>query len=342
MVLGAVSPEWNHNFGATDYWVRLTVLLSVGRWPILTAWLREGSRAFTGRLALLDSIGAIADGSLSLANTLERAVELIAPAAADIAIIDAIHSGEVTRAAVRVRGRADWPAVEAAMRAREPSTPFWLRDPEFGIPPVPQYLPRVTERADRDAEPRPEDLEFMRSLGLCSAIIVPLIARRRLLGTLTVAFAWSKRRYGPEDLAFVKTLAGRLALALDNAGLFSDLESVERRMDAVMDRIPEAVTVHDANGSMVFANRAAADLIGMGSAAEVLDARTEDRVGATSSTPRTAVACPTMTWSTWRFGPAPCPCAAPTACSSGRRARSAGSRPRWSTSRAPTATSSTP
>jgi PAS domain S-box-containing protein len=267
--LGIVSPEWNHNFGQTDYWIRLVVLGIGGSLAILTGWLRERSRSFTGRLALLDQIGAIADGSLSLADTLERAVSLIAPAAADIAIIDAIHSGEVTLAAVRVRGRADWSEIETTIRSRAPSTPFWLRKPEFGIPPVPQFLPRVTPGHVEVLSHGGEDHDFMASLGLRSVIIVPLIARRRLLGTLTACVAWSKRQYGDDDLAYLKTLSGRLALALDNAGLFSDLESVERRMDAVMDHIPEAVTVHDANGSLVFANQAAAELIGMDSGREV-------------------------------------------------------------------------
>ncbi len=277
-VLVAVSPEWNNNFADLQYWIRLAVLVIGGALAILTAWMREGSRAFTGRLTLLDRIGAIADGSLSLADTLDRAVSLIAPAAADIAIIDAIHKGEVTRAAVRVRGRPDWPAIETTLRSRDPSTPFWLRDPEFGIPPVPQFLPAVTDAQVEMLGHGGEDTEFMRSLGMRSVIIVPLIARRRLLGTLTVVVAWSRRRYGRDDLIFVKTLSGRLALALDNAGLFSDLESVERRMDAVMDRIPEAVTVHEANGSLVFANQAAADLIGMHDADEVLAADADARV----------------------------------------------------------------
>jgi PAS domain S-box-containing protein len=278
-ILGVISPEWNHNFGSIEYWIRLSVLGVGGALAIITAWMREGSRAYTGRLSLLDQIGAIADGSLSLADTLQRAVELITPAAADLAIIDAIHHGEVTRVAVRVRAHPDWPAIERTLRARTPSTPFWLRDPEFGIPPVPQFLPRVTDAQVEMLGHGGEDTRFMRSLGMQSVIIVPLIARKRLLGTLTVAVAWSKRRYGRDDLTFIKTLSGRLALALDNAGLFSDLESVERRMDAVMDRIPEAVTVHEASGSLVFANQAAADLIGMTDADEVLAAGPAARVG---------------------------------------------------------------
>jgi PAS domain S-box-containing protein len=278
LVLGVVSGEWNHNLGETNYFLRLVLLAVGGGLAVLTGWLRERSGSYSGRLEVLNQIGAIADGSLSLADTLERAIALIVPAAADLALIDSIHRGEVTRAAVRVRGRGDWPALETGLRSRTPSVPFWLRDPGFGIPSVPQFLPRVTAGHVEILSHGEEDRAFLASLGLRSALTVPMIARRRLLGTLTVAVAWSKRSYRRDDLAFIKTLAGRLALALDNAGLFSDLESVERRMDAVLDRIPEAVTVHEASGALVYANEAAARLIGMGSAEELVRSGTAARV----------------------------------------------------------------
>jgi GAF domain-containing protein len=270
VALGVISPAWNHNFGELDYWMRVAELVAGGMLALLTAWLRARSRAYTGRLALLDKIGAIADGSLSLTDTLQRAVEVIVPAAADFAIIDAIHRGAVNRAAVRARGHARWVDIEAGLRSREPTAPFWLRDPAFGIPAVPQFLPKLTpghiEILSQDAS----DRNFLTSLRLRSWITLPLIARGRLLGTLTVATAWSKRRYRSEDLRFLRTLSGRLALALDNAGLFSDLESVERRMDAVLDRIPEAVTVHEASGALVYANEPAARLVGAASASDLL------------------------------------------------------------------------
>jgi PAS domain S-box-containing protein len=270
IALGAVSYKWNDNFGQLDYWVSLAELVVGGALALLTAWLRERSRSYTRRLSLLDHIGAIADGSLSLSETLERAVEVIVPDAADIAIIDAIYRGRVNRAAVRARGKVDWEQVESGLRSRSPTVPFWLRDPGFGIPAVPHFLPRVTPGHLTILSQSPPDREFLASLGLRSWLTVPLIARRRLLGTLTIATAWSRRRYRPEDLRFIRTLSGRLALALDNAGLFSDLESVERRMDAVLDRIPEAVTVHEASGALVYANEAAARLVGAASAAELL------------------------------------------------------------------------
>jgi PAS domain S-box-containing protein len=279
LAAAAVSPEWNYNFAQDDYWIALAELALGGALAVVIAWLRERSRAYTGKLALLDQIGAIADGSLSLADTLERATRLTVPAAADFALVDVVHRGEVTRAAVRARGRSDWRAVEAALRARTPSVPFWLRDPQFGIPPVPRYVPRVSDGHIDILSHGDADRAFLASLGMRSFVTVPMIARGNLLGTLTLGVAWSKRRYRRDDLAFANALAGRLALALDNAGLFSDLESVERRMDAVMDRIPEAVTVHEGNGSLVYANQAAAELIGMESAAEFIRATAPARVG---------------------------------------------------------------
>src|SRR5438046_879120 len=74
--------------------------------------------------------------------------------------------------------------------------------------------------------------------------------------------AWSTR----------SAIARRLALALDNAGLFSDLESVERRMDAVMSKIPEAVAIHDAQGDLVYANEVAATWMRFETPAELVAA----------------------------------------------------------------------
>ncbi|MDB4898585.1 MAG: ATP-binding region ATPase domain protein, partial [Gemmatimonadetes bacterium] len=55
------------------------------------------------------------------------------------------------------------------------------------------------------------------ALGLRSAMIVPLIAKGRILGALSLFSVRSGRRYGDEDLALATELARRAALAVDNA-----------------------------------------------------------------------------------------------------------------------------
>ena len=61
-----------------------------------------------------------------------------------------------------------------------------------------------------------------------SAITVALQARGEVTGALTIGVAWSRRRYRREDARFAWILSGRVALALDNSGLFADLERAER------------------------------------------------------------------------------------------------------------------
>ena len=63
--------------------------------------------------------------------------------------------------------------------------------------------------------------------------------------------AWSKRRYGFDDVRFAVLLGAQTALALDNAGLFSDLESIERPMDTVMSILDEAIVIHGSDGELV-------------------------------------------------------------------------------------------
>jgi serine phosphatase RsbU (regulator of sigma subunit) len=92
----------------------------------------------------------------------------------------------------------------------------------------PRFYERMSEADLRGLSRDPDDLAFLRALGIRSAITIELRARGQVTGALTLGVAWSGRRYRPDDVRFVRVLAGRIALALDNAGLFSDLGRSER------------------------------------------------------------------------------------------------------------------
>ena len=76
-----------------------------------------------------------------------------------------------------------------------------------------------------------EELRRLRELGLRSVMIVPLTARGRTLGALTLVTAESSRRYGEDDLRLALELGSRAALAVDNARLFEELRANDRRKD---------------------------------------------------------------------------------------------------------------
>jgi len=273
---GAASGLWNDDFGATGYDVRIALLVAGGTLAVASAWARERGRHGAGRLELLNEVGAVADGSLPLGETLDRVLAVIVPAVADICMVDAIHDQRVLRSAVRVRGRRGGGDRETEQRlsGRAPSLPEWLTASGAPFPRHPRFIPRFNDEDVRRIAHGEEDLAWLRSLELRSSITVPMLARDRMLGALTLNTAWSGRTYSMDDVRFAQVLAGRVALALDNAGLFSDLESVERRMDNVMSLLDEAVVIHDAEGELVFANPAAGRMLDLPEA--------EDRAGAES------------------------------------------------------------
>jgi PAS domain S-box-containing protein len=269
--LAAVSPEWNMNeVGDAEWIVRVLVIVVGSAFAVASAWVRKRGQARAERLYILDELGAVADGSLPLAETLRRVTEVIIPAVGDIGMVDAVHDGRATRIATRASGHPDAESIEERMRRRPSSAPNWLVDVQRPWRRVPRWLPKMGDEDLRRLSHGQEDLEFLRSLDVRSSISVPITARDRNLGVLTLVTAWSGRRYDLDDVRLAQILAGRIGLALDNAGLFSDLESVERRMDTVMSIVDEAVVIHGSDGELVFANPAAARSLGFESSEQAV------------------------------------------------------------------------
>ncbi|MBI3654253.1 MAG: GAF domain-containing protein [Acidobacteria bacterium] len=79
-----------------------------------------------------------------------------------------------------------------------------------------------------------EHLHLLRSLGLKSYILTPLVVRDQTLGVITFVSAESGRLYDEDDLAFAEQLAQRAALAMDNATLFKEArQALQVREQAV-------------------------------------------------------------------------------------------------------------
>jgi serine phosphatase RsbU (regulator of sigma subunit) len=64
-----------------------------------------------------------------------------------------------------------------------------------------------------------EHLALLRSVGFRSVVIVPLKARGRTFGVMTLVNAESMRRFGEADREFAEQVAARAAIAVDNARL---------------------------------------------------------------------------------------------------------------------------
>jgi serine phosphatase RsbU (regulator of sigma subunit)/ketosteroid isomerase-like protein len=184
-------------------------------------------RQVNRRFRLLDEISGVADEGRTLDETLEAIAEIVVPVLGDICAIDVIEDDRVRRAALRVDG-PDAEAVAARLMARGPRLQTQIASDASREHQEPRRFELKTEDDLREFAADEEDLEFLRSLEVRSGVTVELRARGRPTGMLTISVGTSGRTFDDSDVHFVTILAGRVALALDNAGLFSDLERSER------------------------------------------------------------------------------------------------------------------
>ncbi|HEY8311698.1 MAG TPA: ATP-binding protein, partial [Gemmatimonadaceae bacterium] len=85
-----------------------------------------------------------------------------------------------------------------------------------------EFIPFITDEMLVAGARSPEHLEILRELEFSSVIIVPLIARGLILGSLTLVMSDSGRNYTQDDVSLAKDLAGRAGTAIDNARLYRD------------------------------------------------------------------------------------------------------------------------
>ena len=101
-----------------------------------------------------------------------------------------------------------------------------------------QLLPDVpaVASAEWSAEVGPEQVALYHRVAARSALLVPLSARGRVLGVLALLRRGDSPRYDDDDRVLVEEVAGRAALALDNALLLADERATAARL-GVLQRI---------------------------------------------------------------------------------------------------------
>ncbi|HWD84188.1 MAG TPA: SpoIIE family protein phosphatase [Solirubrobacteraceae bacterium] len=223
------------------------------------------------RFELLAGIAAVANGTLRLEETVDRLLGIIVPAFADFATIVAAGDGGIWRRLGARLGPPATPQDEERLRRRQrvSEAPLGMSDPRRATS---LLVPQLTEDHLQSAAVDQADLELLRSLRLGSALFVPLRARGRTLGALGCAVRMDRERYDGQDVRFAEVMSGRIALALDAAGLSETITGLELRFEVVLQKLAEAVLVRDASGAIVFANPAAAQLLEVASPDDVVGA----------------------------------------------------------------------
>ncbi|MFP2912084.1 ATP-binding protein, partial [Pyxidicoccus sp. 3LFB2] len=204
--------------------------------------VQERRRAEAAVRFLAESGLALAE-SLDLEQTLTKATRMVVPFLADWCVF--LVTGEGERLRPTAIAHVD-PEKEARLRsvlAKYPpdwnSPPAVLRVLRTGRPVLREEL---TSSMLAEAGHGPEYVEALRAIGTRSAMHVPLVARGKTLGVVTLASATSGRRYAEADLDLALELARRAAICIDNARLYRASQDAVRLRDEFL-----SVASHELN-----------------------------------------------------------------------------------------------
>ena len=110
-----------------------------------------------------------------------------------------------------------------------------------------------SELSSRDLES--DQMRLLRELDPVSYIRLPLLARGRLVGTLSLLSSDPSRRYDAKDLEIGKELAHRTALAIESAELYRAAQQAIQARDDVL-----SIVAHDLRNPLSAARLAATDI----------------------------------------------------------------------------------
>lgn len=194
---------------------------------------REAAEAEGKRSTFLAEASRLLASSLDYRTTLARVAQLTVPALADWCFIDIVENNltffsepvvaasDSHKEALLLELRRRYPlpvdadyGASKALRTGEPELVTDCRD---------SFLLSVA----RDAE----HLAGLHQFNAKSYLVVPLIAGERKLGTIEFVSAKPERRYTKADLAMAEELAGRAAIAIDNARLYREAQEANRIKD---------------------------------------------------------------------------------------------------------------
>jgi PAS domain S-box-containing protein len=246
----------------------LAFLVAAGRRRYEEALASE--RAARTRSDVLARAGRLLEAPPEPEAMLDEIVRLAVPDVADMAIVDLVHDGELGETWVHATDPRN------AERLRESRAKYPLD--AGGQHPVaivartaqPHLQPEIRLERLRSFALDEQHLQQMLQSGYGTSLAVPLIARGRTVGVLSFMRFGGARPYTDGDTEVAAEMARRAALALDNALLFADLRRTEGQLEAVLGNLAAAVTVQAPDGSLVYVNQVAAEMMGCSSPDEML------------------------------------------------------------------------
>ncbi|MBN2550001.1 MAG: GAF domain-containing protein [Anaerolineales bacterium] len=164
-------------------------------------------------------------------------------------------------------------AGQAGLMALREKPGGWRIAVSQGIPPaflrqLEPLLAEIPERGERDQDELHEINRLLQgltraaSLGLLSGVVLPLIARRQVIGVIFI-FRNYLGGFSSNDTALLQSFADQAAIAVYNAQLYTQISYQERRVAAMLDAVAEGILILDADHIIEHCNPPMARMLGI-------------------------------------------------------------------------------
>lgn len=163
---------------------------------------------------------------------LTEKARLAVPSLADWCAIDILEQSGALERVVIVHNDPEMISLVRTIEERYPSDPENPRGAAQVIRTMsPLFVATVDDEILSGFAHSPEHLAELRRLNLSSLMIIPIDARGKALGSMTLAYAESGRRYTGDDLKFFRDFGHHLGVILDNAGLYDEIKKRDKAKD---------------------------------------------------------------------------------------------------------------
>ncbi|MEW5868661.1 MAG: ATP-binding protein [Chloroflexota bacterium] len=164
-------------------------------------------------------------------------------------------------------------AGQAGLMALRETAGGWRVAVTQGIPPafLRQLEPLLATVPEHEEPARYELPEINRllqgltraaSLGLLTGVVLPLIARKQVIGVILI-FRNYLGVFSSNDTALLQSFADQAAIAVSNAQLYTRLRYEERRLMAMLDAVADGILILTADHTVEHCNPALARMLGL-------------------------------------------------------------------------------
>ncbi len=191
----------------------------------------ERAEAAWHRLSVLSQASELLAASLDYPATFVRLAELVVRGLADLCLVDVVtDNGSIERVAA-AHSDPKHKALAERLRSECPpsaggthpvATVIRTGKPEFAATMSDDFL-RATTRDE-------EHFRIVKDLGFRSFVCVPLRARGRIIGTITLISTTPERSFGEDDVRLAEELARRAAVRIDYARLYHERDHIARSL----------------------------------------------------------------------------------------------------------------